>query len=253
MKKFLALTIASFCLSLVPAFAQFGPRAGGQHLGGAMDRLYGKNQTFTAGMEIQTSGPNGGDVEMHAKLSFDTGKSRMEMNMSEMRSASMPPGTAERMKEMGMDSIITITRPDLKLAYFVYPGLNSYAQMPAEQSSASVNPDDFKVESTELGKEAVGGHDCTKNKVTVTDKEGAQHEFTVWQASDLKDFPVKVVTNEGGKPATILFNDIAFAKPAASLFDPPSGYTKYDSVPAMMQAEMMKKRGGGAGAPPPQH
>ena len=35
------------------------------------------------------------------------------------------------MKSMGMDTMISISRPDLKLMYLVYPGLNSYAEMPA--------------------------------------------------------------------------------------------------------------------------
>lgn len=103
-----------------------------------------------------------------------------------------------------------------------------------------------------LGKETVEGHDCVKNKVVVTDKEGAKHESTVWNASDLKSFPVKIVTGEAGHPATILFKNITFTKPAASLFEPPSGFTKYDSPQTMMQTEMMKKMGGGMGKPPGQ-
>ena len=51
----------------------------------------------------------------------------------------------------------------------------------------------------------------------------------------------------------MLFKNISFTKPAASLFEPPSGFTKYDSLQTMMQTEMMKKMGGGMGQPPGQN
>ena len=109
------------------------------------------------------------------------------------------------------------------------------------------------METTELGKDTVDGHDCVKNKVTVTDKEGKQHESTVWNATDLKNFPVKIVTTEQGNNGTMLFKNISMTKPAASNFEPPAGLTKYDNVQTMMQTEMMKKMGGGMGMPPQQN
>jgi len=43
----------------------------------------------------------------------------------------------------------------------------------------------------------------------------------------------------------MLFKNVSLAKPDASAFDLPSGYTKYDNLQTMMQMEMMKKMGGG--------
>lgn len=250
MKNLFRLTTVLITLGLAPAFAQFGPRAGGPHFGGAMDKLFGDNQSFSAVLEFQTDGDNGHNMIMPGKISFDAGKSRFEMNMSEMQGSPMPPSAAEHMKDMGMDTMITISRPDLKLAYVVYPGLNSYAQMTTQDaSSASASPDDFKVETEKLGNETVDGHDCVKNKVTVTDKDGNKHESTVWNATDLKNFPVKIVTADQGHSTTMLFKSISFAKPAASLFEAPDGFTKYDNIQTMMQTEMMKKMGGGMGMP----
>jgi len=255
MKKLLFLATTMFIgLGLTSAYAQPGPRGGGQgpDLGGALGKIFGANQTFSAAMEFQTSGPGGQDITMPGKISFDTGKSRFEMNMSEVKGSKMPASAAQQMKAMGMDMMISISRPDLKLAYLVYPGLNSYAAMPSPEASASLNPDDYQMETTELGKETVDGHDCVKNKMVVTDKAGAKHESTVWVATDLKKFPVKIVTSEGGHAATILFKQVTFAKPDASQFEPPAGFTKYDSPQTMMQTEMMKRMGGGMGKPPGQ-
>ena len=55
---------------------------------------------------------------------------------------------------------------------------------------------DYKVETTEIGKETLDGHPCVKNKYVVTDNEGVKHESTVWNATDLKNFPVKIQTTE---------------------------------------------------------
>ena len=254
MKKHFFLATTLITLGLAPAFAQPGPRGGGPqgpHFDGAMGKLFGANQSFSALLEFQTSGRNGNNMTMPGKFSFDGGKSRFEMNMSEMQGSQMPPSAAEQMKSMGMDTMISISRPDLKLAYLVYPGLNSYAAITPQDSSASAAAADFKVETTELGKETVDGHDCVKNKVIITDKDGNKHESIVWNATDLKKFPVKIVTGEPGQNATMLFKNISFDQPAAASFEAPAGFTKYDNVQTMMQTEMMKKMGG-LGAQPGQ-
>ena len=86
---------------------------------------------------------------MPGKISFDAGKSRFEMNMSEAQGTKMPPGAAAQMKAMGMDTMISISRPDLKLVYIIYPGLNSYVAMtPSEQYIlASASPFEFQFRS----------------------------------------------------------------------------------------------------------
>ena len=257
MKKLhLLTTLLLTVLGLIPALAQPG-RLPGPPRGAQFDavtcKLFGSHQAFSTTIEIQTSGGREGDVTMPGKISLDAGKSRFEMNLSEVKGGKMPAGAAQHMKAMGMDSMIAITRPDLKLTYVVYPGLQSYAAMPAQTTAGEdVKPEDLQVETTELGKETIDGHDCIKNKVVVTGKDGTQHESTVWNATDLKSFPVKIVTQEKDNTVTMQFKDISFDKPAASQFDPPADYTKYDDMQTMMQTEMMKRMGG-MGMPPAQH
>jgi len=255
MKKLLLLTATIICLGLAPAFAQFGMGGGGQgpRFDGAMDKLFGDTRAFAAVLEVQTDAGKGDSVTMPGKFNFDAGKSRFEVNLSEVKGSAIPPDAAQQLKAMGMDMTIFISRPDLKLSYMVYPGLNSYAELVSQDTSASINPDDYKIETSELGKETVDGHECVKNKATVTDKDGNKHEFTIWNATDLKKFPVKIITDEQGRSSTMLFKNVSLIKPAASLFEAPSGLTKYDNVQTMMQTEMMKKMGGGMGAPPVQH
>jgi hypothetical protein len=104
---------------------------------------------------------------------------------------------------------------------------------------------DFKIETTELGKEAVNGHPCVKVKAVVTDDKGVKTEATLWKASDLKQFPVKLERTENGSLVTMNFKDVKLAKPDAKVFDPPADATKYDSMQAMMQEVMAKRFGQG--------
>jgi len=250
MKKFLLTIAATISLGVAPAFAQPGGH-GGPSFDHGMDKLFGANQTFSCTMEMQMSGRTGDNMTMTGKMSFDTGKSRFEMNMSDMRGASLPPSAMEQMKAMGMDVVISISRPDKKLAYIIYPNLKSYAEQAATDSASGTGADEPKIETTEDGKETVDGHDCVKNKVTITDKDGTKHQFEVWDATDLKNFPVKISILGEAQPVTMSFKDLSFSKPDASKFEPPTGLTKYDSVQTMMQTEMMKHMGG-AGRPPGQ-
>jgi hypothetical protein len=74
----------------------------------------------------------------------------------------------------------------------------------------------------------------------------------VWTAPDLKNFPLKIETQEAGQTVTLLFKDVKLAPPDAAQFEPPAGLKKYDSMMTMMQQEMMKRMGGARGLPPGQ-
>jgi hypothetical protein len=222
-----------------------GPPPGPRFSGG-MAKLFGDHKAFSANIELQSSfGASEEKVTMPGKVAFDDGKSRFDLDMSKVQGGGMSPEIASQMKTMGMDVMISITRPDKKLNYLVYPGLNAYAEVALQDPDAGKPDSDFKVEITELGKETVDGKACVKNKVVVTDKEGTARESTVWNATELKKFPIKIETTERGSPLTMLFKDVKLAKPEASSFEPPTGATKYENVMTMMQQEMMKRMGGG--------
>ncbi|HEU5396259.1 MAG TPA: hypothetical protein VFV81_03770 [Verrucomicrobiae bacterium] len=256
MKNSFSVLVALTLLGSVAAFAQPGPGPAlhGPRFGGALDKLFGDNQAYSATMKMQTKETASGDtITMPGKLAYDSGKSRFEMNMSEVSGAKMPPGGAEQLKQMGMDTVIVIGRPDQKLSYQVYPGMQSFVQTTPPENENAGAASDAKVESTELGKETVDGHPCIKTKTTVTTKDGEKHEYTTWQATDLKKFPIKIEMNDGGAVATMMFSDVKFAKPDASLFTPPADYTKYDNQMDMMREQMMKRMGPGMMGMPPHH
>ena len=258
-----ALTAVLALLTVASVYSQFGQRPGGRgmggpprgpDLGGAMGKLFGNNSAFSATMESQMTSPSGEqNMTMTGKLAFDNGQSRFEMDMSEMKGAQRPPEATAQMKAMGMDKMVSITVPDKKVVYLVYPNLQAYVENPIQNQEVAKSESDFKVEITELGKEAVDGHPCVKNKAVVTDKEGNKHESTVWNATDLKNFPIKIETTEQAHKMTMLFKDVKLSKPDASLFEPPSDCKKYDNFMSLMMQQGMRGMGrGGMGAPPGQ-
>jgi hypothetical protein len=236
-------------LSLVSVQAQFGPPTGksspGPGLSGSTAKLFGENSAFSASLEMQTSAANDPDtMSMPGKIYFDQGKSRFEMDMSQIKSAKIPPQMAAQMKSMGMDKMIVISRPDKKVGYQIYPGMQAYLESPLPDKEAGGQSDDYKLEMTELGKETLDGHPCIKNKAVVTEKDGTKHESLIWNAEDLKKFPLKIEQTQENTKVTMLFRDLKLSKPGADLFDPPAGVTKYDSMQSMMQQIMMKQFGG---------
>lgn len=249
-RHLLTVVAAIVCLGTIPAFSQLGQMPGGPQLDAATAKLFGENTAFSATSETQMKSKSGDVMTLPAKMSFDAGKTRFEMNMAEMKGAQLPANAAAQMKSMGMDQMVMIARPDKKTSYLVYPGLQSYAEMPLKDADSAVTNANFKIETAELGKETVDGHPCVKNKVVVTDDKGLPHESTVWNATDMKNFPIKIAHNEAGNEVTMTFKDTTLAKPDASLFEPPAGYTRYADIQTMMRTEMMKHMGGGMGMPP---
>src|SRR6476646_3166256 len=94
-----------------------------------MKELFGENSAFTANMQIDSKTQNG-RATVPGKIVFLDGKSRFEMDASKMQRGDMPSGAAEQIKAMGMAEVVSITIPEKKESYLIYPGLKAYAVMP---------------------------------------------------------------------------------------------------------------------------
>src|SRR5215469_11038445 len=95
---------------------------GGAMFGGSMAKLFGGNSAFSADMQIQMTAGGNQNMTMPGKFAFDSGKSRFEMSLSDANGNLGRPGMVEQMKAMGMDKTVTISRPDTKTTYMIYPG-----------------------------------------------------------------------------------------------------------------------------------
>jgi len=198
---------------------------------GGFERLFGEQPTFSATMEMRSVLTNGNSVAVPVKLWFDGNKSRIDFDVMGSRfSSDADAASAKLMKAVGMDRVVTIHRPDLKLTYSVLPAMGLYA--------ATASDDDYEVESTNLGTETVDGHDCEKCSVCVTKKGGRRHEYLVWKALDLRRFPCKIVASQNGTNGVVVFKDVSFSKPGAGVFEVPAGFVKYTDLKAFYNAAM---------------
>ena len=75
------------------------------------------------------------------------------MDVSQFKAQMIPPAAT---RQMGIDQQIIILRPDLKLAYNIYPRLKSYVTRPLPKDDAAAGQR-ATLEKTELGREDVEG------------------------------------------------------------------------------------------------
>jgi hypothetical protein len=237
-------------LHLALAMAAFPSLAAGQApqgqvpgLSAAMTSLFGDNQAFSAVATATILDAEGKQtMTMPMNYAVLDGKIRSEVDMTLVKSKGLE-GSAANLKQMGMDRTVSIVRPDQQKVLVIYPSLRAYAEMPATTAPAGKANAAYKIDSTTLGEETIDGHPCEKKKVMVSSGAGEKQEAIVWNARDLKNFPVKIEMKQAAMTTVMTYTDIKFAKPEAKLFDPPTGFDKYDSVEKMMQVAIMKLLG----------
>ena len=208
----------------------------------AMLKIFGDVKGFSAIAEMRVL-QTGQKEMMSGTINFAMldGKTRMEMDLTQMKSAQMPPEVTAQLKQMGIDINIILNLPDKNVTRLIYPNLKAYLELP----QPPVIEAKLKLEQKELGKETIDGHTCVKNKITVTDDSGKKSEAVTWNATDLKGFPIQVELQEQqGTTFVMRYKDIKLSKPDAKLFEPPVGFKKYTSQQEMMQAEVLKRLGG---------
>jgi hypothetical protein len=96
-----------------------------------------------------------------------------------------------------------------------------------------------KIEKKPVGTEVVEGHACTVEDVVLTSPDGQELHAKVWEANDLKGFPVKIEAL--GSP-TFIFRDIVFATPDPALFQPPENCPPLEQIkPKILPSPHIKK------------
>jgi outer membrane lipoprotein-sorting protein len=222
--------------SLLQASVSFAQAPGGPPPDpcAALGKFFTRDAAFTATAKVVTTGKkprNNQTMEMFFAVSG--GNMRNEMDMTKM--SGVRASDVDGMKQMGMDKMVILKQADKQAAYIVYPGLQSYCDMPPGKGQT-----DGKLEKTELGTETVDKHPCTKSKLTLTDKEGRTAEALVWEATDMKNFPIQYQTVDEGQTTTTTFTNIKMEKPDASLFEVPANYKKYGNMQEMMMGNMQR-------------
>ena len=79
----------------------------------------------------------------------------------------------------------------------------------------------------------IDGHPCTQEQLTVTLSDGTASQISVWRATDLRGFPLRIRADSGNPRFLIDLTEVRFQEPSSTLFDIPGDFTKYESPKAM--------------------
>jgi hypothetical protein len=237
---------------ITPVRAQLdGPGSPG--VSASLIRMFGTNFAFTAQAEFQLLGKdNQEQVSTPMNFARSGNKIRVEVDMSRMRNREQP-GALAQVKPLGIDQVVSVLRPEQHATVVIFPKLQALVKlpMPAEEAQAFLKP--TKMERTAVGQEKMEGYPCVKYRVVVTDDKGKRHEATVWNATEMRDFPVCVATREGEGTVVMRFRQVQFVPPDPAKFEPPAGYAECADMQALMAGPVVKyMRNNKAATPAPQ-
>ena len=246
MKIFFASALIALALARGAAFAQL--EAPGQTAGvnAALTKLFGDLTAFSAKATITVYGKDQKEkISTPMDFALLDNKVRVEIDTAKIRNKDMPAVGAEALKQLGMDRVVSVIRPDTRANFIIFPGLQCYVKTTLSKEEVEAYEKKPKLHKIETGKETLDGHVCVKNRVVVTDDKGGKQEATIWNATDLKDFPVQIMTKEKEDTVVIRYRQIQLAKPDAKSYDAPVGFQEYSSVEALMAGLTAKLLGGG--------
>ncbi len=235
--RFAALTAACVAFLTANPFSAFAqpPADTSSILNSAMFKLFGNISGFTARAEIRVEDKHQKETQfVPLGFAFLDGKRRMELDVTQFKGSELDPAVLNQLKALGMESWIVVTRPDKKATLSIYPKVKAYAEVAMTRDEAAATAVNYELKKTRQGKETVDGHACEKNKSVLTGDGGQKVEALTWNASDLKDFPVKIQLVDKDTTVIINFKDIKLARPDAAQFDAPAGMTKFETAEALI-------------------
>ncbi len=151
------------------------------------------------------------------------------------------PALAALLKQMAMDRVGCIVALDKKSMQLIFPSLAAYVESPLPEDEAAALNKELKLNKTPLGKETIDGHPCVKNRVVMTDAKGQKAEAVVWNAADLKEFPVQMQMNDKETTVVMRYKEVHLGKPDAKQFDAPAGFTRHTDMQQLMMAIAQKQ------------
>ena len=236
---------ASLMLSGLAAYAQMPGGNGPAGMSAALTKLFGSTTAFAAKGEMHITDAGHSEVAFWPMdFAISDRRIRVKIDLTETRNKSMPPGTADMLKKIGMSEVVSIIRPDKKVLYVIYPDQRALLAMPLPKEDYEGSDKAPKVSKTVLGKETIDGHPCVKNRVLISDSAGQTAEAITWDATDLKNLPIQIETQEKDSASLVRFTQIQFGRPDEALFEPPSGYTRYDNAEDLKLGVMKKMMDG---------
>jgi len=206
-------------------------------------RLFGDTKAFTAQVDVRVYGSDRKET-LRAPMNFELldGRMRMDFDMSSMQGSLIQPGVTKIMNQAGLNQVASIMRLDKRLIHLVFNRAQSYINLEIPRQEVEAAEANVQVQRTPLGKETIANRSCSKNKVVVKNAKGAALlEATTWNSEEMQGFPIQIMVQTKEGTTLLRFSQVKFTRPAASRFDPPRGFTKYEDQDALLLAAMQKR------------
>jgi hypothetical protein len=238
----LLLGCGLLCASAQPFRPKPPPAAeppGALNFSGSLSRVFAEQKFFSADLTMQVSKEFGAIMSVPGKMSYSEGNSRFASDLSQAKGLEYSPEMLEQMKASGLAKTIVISRLQEHKNCTVYPELYSYVEKP---DAKPFDPSRVLVKVDEIGRETISGHPCVKNTLRIAAPRAEPEEFTVWNATDLKSFPIRVEMIRSRTRVVLLFDHVLFERPDAKLFEPPPDYVGFESVRSMLEKQARKRK-----------
>ncbi len=207
----------------------------------ALLQLFGEHKSFSSRVQLRMTDPSGKElVKTPMGLSLLDGNVRVEVDINQITSSNLDAEGLALFKKAGMDRVISILRPDQGKSVIIFPTAKAMATEPMSASDTASFAEKYQIKATESGKETLGAHACVRKQVSVTNSKGVRMEGTVWYATSLRGFPVKISLPDGGSIVEMTFSDVKLQKPDVSQFQAPPGTAQYASVEKLLQERVFQ-------------
>lgn len=228
-----------------------GPLARVPFLAAAMSELFSDSRAFSAQAIVQLPGDQAGQG---IPLGFATlnGQMRWFLDLSQARSGRLDGDMTSLLREAKLGQFILLLRPNTN-AIVAVPGTKQWFALDPPKPAGLVDQAQEKVgflQKTEVGREVIDGHPCVKYRLDLPKERSVGEVAYVWQATDLRNLPVKFEAQMNGETYGLSFRLIKDAAPDARHFDPPTGFTRVSGPEVLLQQALLGSlTGGGLGSP----
>jgi hypothetical protein len=125
-----------------------------------------------------------------------------------------------------------------RAGYIVDETMQAYAPI-----TSNIQVTNLVIDPERMGpiSEKVDGHPCKRTDVTLALSGGADAQFTVWRATDLKGWPVRIKALNGMPRFTLDLSGFRQETFPREIFLPPDGFTKYADAETM-RAELVTRK-----------
>lgn len=198
----------------------------------AFKKAYGETNGFTAKVQMTIVASNGVSRMLPMTLCQVGQQFRSEVRMTEL------PGASEARNNMlrntGMDEVVAIYQGTPQKIFILFPKLRAYLEFPDQGalSKKMAFMDSKQITLIPLGEEVFRGHTCRKVNIS---EPGDPATALAWKRPDLNGFPIKIEITRRTEVTSFEAVSVDISTPAASKFELPDGYTRYESAKELLE------------------